>query len=226
MCFYALGLMQKHNLSKIDWCECYIMSGRIKSYTIAYEQASAMVDAVWQRKYAKTKPQVNYHCNKCKNLSKCPAVLKTVNMVSDVYNGVKDDDSLFNPWEINSGSEMSKVLTTCKHVLGPFQKELEKIIKNVSAAAVELSRSTSIPHYERRETRKRSIKKIFQTQNELGFSNDQMESCLRLSIGELEKVYKDVVGAKSVKAAKEQFAENAWHLIEFEEPTYSMKFVK
>ena len=146
--FYALGTMQKLRITKIKWCEFYIMPSKMKKYDLTYEQCVAGVTAVYQKKMCNPKiPRVCSFCDKCKKIMECKAVNTSLKKLDDQYYEVDVKKDFFTPEEIKDPVVIDDYLLFCDNILKPYIKKLESVMKAVKTQGLKMLESGSLKNY-------------------------------------------------------------------------------
>jgi len=209
--FYAMGLMQKHNLDKLQWGEYYIMPGKLKPYELTYNECAAMIEAVHRRQNAKEKhPQICYFCRNCNNLLKCGAVNKSLKMLNLAYADLERPENIKGAKDIIDPDEMCRLLIFAKDILKPYSERIKKMAVYLEKSALDLNeKGVDIPYFKRVGKSKNFVDDLggaFKAVPEL--TSSEFQGTLKLSLPDLAEVVWKKLKAMGEKKAQKDVRKN------------------
>lgn len=192
MACYAIALMQRNKCSKVCVYVMYAANQHVKSYTLSYADAAAIVWPVYDAvKNPTSPPTPNKYCSWCLHQVSCSAVVQNVNKVAESFQVVPADQlSVVTPENVSAALNLAYLA--------------EKWAAEVKIRAKELALSgMQIPGYslsERAGNREIEPHMINEAYAALGIPHQEFMQACTVTISELESAFAKAHGFKKTQA--------------------------
>lgn len=206
---YAMAKMQEIKLPKLDVVEAYIKSRMIKSYTLEWKEASAIVTAVHKAATQKYKmPTICDFCHWCANQLTCPVVNAKRAMLDQRLSNLPEDpnfyEKILDPEALKGDNEHAMAMNYLHYVLNPLKKKLTDIDKKVKDKCKSFTENDQIPGWQvkKRASGKTIIVDIPGAMQRTGMPQNLWIQAVDVSIPKLGECYAEHTGMSASSAKK------------------------